>query len=236
MHVIGGWSDWVASLQIITRNLHAVGIDANVKLEPDWGAWQPNAMSTKFVTLLWNYGGGDVTPYAYFYSHYDPSQNLGAGVDAVADGNWEHYSNAEGAALLKQFKGTLDPGQAEGDRLQAAVDLPRRAAVRAAVHRPAVVDLQHEVLHGLGSRGRTSTSIRSSPPSSRWRRSCSRLHPVEGHGVTTTRNRPFGVGGAGSMPPADPDVGSSLRGRRQAGSCTRHAACISGPRRTRPLG
>ena len=43
MHVIGGWSDWVASLQIITRNLHAVGIDANVKLEPDWGAWQPRA-------------------------------------------------------------------------------------------------------------------------------------------------------------------------------------------------
>ena len=59
IHVIGGWSDWVASLQIITRNLQDVGIDANVKLEPDWGAWQPNAMSTKFVTLLWNYGGGD---------------------------------------------------------------------------------------------------------------------------------------------------------------------------------
>ena len=28
IHVIGGWSDWVASLQIITRNLQAVGIDA----------------------------------------------------------------------------------------------------------------------------------------------------------------------------------------------------------------
>ena len=108
VHVIGGWSDWVASLQIITRNLRDVGIDSNVKLEPDWGAWQPNAMSTKFVTLLWSYGGGDVTPYAYFYSHFDPSQNLGAGVDASPTGNWEHYSNPDGAALLKQFKGTLD--------------------------------------------------------------------------------------------------------------------------------
>ena len=111
VHVIGGWSDWVASLQIITRNLRDVGIDANVKLEPDWGAWQPNAMSTKFVTLLWSYGGGDVTPYAYFYSHFDPSQNLGAGVDASPTGNWEHYSNPEGAALLKQFKATLDPAK-----------------------------------------------------------------------------------------------------------------------------
>ena len=45
--MIGGWSDWVASLQIITRNLRDVGIDASVKLEPDWGAWQPNAMSTR---------------------------------------------------------------------------------------------------------------------------------------------------------------------------------------------
>jgi peptide/nickel transport system substrate-binding protein len=108
VHVIGGWSDWVASLQIITRNLRDVGIDASVKLEPDWGAWQPNAMSTKFVTLLWNYGANDITPYAYFYSHYDPSQNLGAGVDASPTGNWEHFQNAQGAALLRQFKGTLD--------------------------------------------------------------------------------------------------------------------------------
>jgi peptide/nickel transport system substrate-binding protein len=108
IHVIGGWSDWVASLQIITRNLRDVGIDASVKLEPDWGAWQPNAMSTKFVTLLWNYGANDITPYAYYYSHYDPSQNLGAGVDASPTGNWEHYQNTRGAGLLRQFKGTLD--------------------------------------------------------------------------------------------------------------------------------
>jgi peptide/nickel transport system substrate-binding protein len=108
MHVIGGWSDWVASLQIIANNLQDVGIDASVKLEPDWGAWQPNAMSTKFVTLLWNYGAEDITPYAYFYSHYDPSRNLGPGVDASATGNWEHFEHPSGAALLRQFKGTLN--------------------------------------------------------------------------------------------------------------------------------
>ena len=107
IHVIGGWSDWVASLQIIANNLQDVGIDASVKLEPDWGAWQPNAMSTKFVTLLWSNGGNDITPYAYFFSHYDPSTNLGPGVDASATGNWEHFSHPTGAGLLKQFKGTL---------------------------------------------------------------------------------------------------------------------------------
>jgi peptide/nickel transport system substrate-binding protein len=108
MHVIGGWSDWVASLQIIANNLKDVGIDASVKLEPDWGAWQPNAMSTKFVTLLWNYGAEDLTPYSYFFSHYDPSTNLGAGVDASATGNWEHFQHANGASLLKQFKTTMN--------------------------------------------------------------------------------------------------------------------------------
>jgi peptide/nickel transport system substrate-binding protein len=107
-HAIGGWSDWVASLQIVQRNLRAVGMDMNVKLEPDWGAWQPGAMSTKFPSFLWNYGGQDVTPYAYFFSHFDPSQNVGKGNDASATGNWEHFQSAQGAALLKQFKSTLD--------------------------------------------------------------------------------------------------------------------------------
>jgi len=108
IHVIGGWSDWVASLQIIAKNLQDVGVDASVKLEPDWGAWQPNAMSTKFNTLLWSFGGNDITPYAYFFSHYDPSTNLGPGVDASATGNWEHFTSTQGASLLKQFKATLD--------------------------------------------------------------------------------------------------------------------------------
>ena len=43
MHVIGGWSDWVSSLQIISRNLQAVGIDASVKIEPDFPSWVSNS-------------------------------------------------------------------------------------------------------------------------------------------------------------------------------------------------
>ena len=51
VHVIGGWSDWVASLQIITKNLQAIGVDASVKIEPDWNSWYPSASSTKAPTL-----------------------------------------------------------------------------------------------------------------------------------------------------------------------------------------
>ena len=66
-------------------------------------------MSTKFTTLLWNNGGNDITPYAYFFSHFDPSTNLGPGVDASATGNWEHFQSAEGTRLLKAFRSTFDP-------------------------------------------------------------------------------------------------------------------------------
>ena len=109
MHVIGGWSDWVASLQIVSRNLQAVGIDASVKIEPDWAAWtSDSAVSGTSPSLIWSNGAGDPTPYAYFFSHFDPSQLTPTGQDALALGNFERNSNLQGTAILKQFKGTLD--------------------------------------------------------------------------------------------------------------------------------
>jgi peptide/nickel transport system substrate-binding protein len=120
MHVIGGWSDWVASLQIISRNLQAVGIDASVKIEPDWPAWVSNsAISGTKPSLIWSNGGGDPTPYAYFFSHFDPSQVVPTGQDALALGNFERNSNAQASVILRQFKGTLDRKK----QLQAAYKL-----------------------------------------------------------------------------------------------------------------
>jgi peptide/nickel transport system substrate-binding protein len=120
MHVIGGWSDWVASLQIVSRNLQSVGIDASVKIEPDWAAWISNsAVNGNAPSLIWSNGAGDPTPYAYFYSHFDPSQVVPTGQDALALGNFERHSNAAAAAILRQFKGTLDRKK----QLQAAYKL-----------------------------------------------------------------------------------------------------------------
>ena len=66
--MISGWSDWVASLQIITKNLQDVGIDASVKLEPDWNSWYPSASSTKAPTLLWQ-NASQGSPYGFFYAN-----------------------------------------------------------------------------------------------------------------------------------------------------------------------
>jgi peptide/nickel transport system substrate-binding protein len=106
-HVISGWSDWVASLQIITKNLRDIGIDSQTKLEPGWNEWFPNAASTKFPTLLWQ-GGSQGSPYGYFFAMMDQNAYIAPGQDATLTGNWIHYQNAQATSLLNKWKVTLD--------------------------------------------------------------------------------------------------------------------------------
>jgi peptide/nickel transport system substrate-binding protein len=108
IHVISGWSDWVASNQIITKNLQDIGIDSNVKLEPDWGSWFPNAFATKNPTLLWQ-NGSQASPYGYFNANLSQNSLIPSGTDASPTGNWSHTANAQATALLNQWKVTLDP-------------------------------------------------------------------------------------------------------------------------------
>jgi peptide/nickel transport system substrate-binding protein len=110
IHVISGWSDWVASNQIITKNLSAIGISSKVALEPDWGSWQPNAMSTKNPTLLWQ-GGSQGSPYGFFYANLSKNAFIPSGKDGSPTGNWEHFADAKATKLLNQWKVTLDPAK-----------------------------------------------------------------------------------------------------------------------------
>jgi len=107
IHVISGWSDWVASNQIITKNLQAIGIDSNVKLEPDWNSWYPNASATKFPTLLWQ-TASQGSPYGFFYSNMSNNAYTAPGQDGTNTGNWIHYKNDQATQLLDQWKVTLD--------------------------------------------------------------------------------------------------------------------------------
>jgi peptide/nickel transport system substrate-binding protein len=108
IHVISGWSDWVASNQIITRNLRDIGIDSNVALQPDWGAWWPNASSGKVPTLLWQ-GGSQGSPYGFFYANLSRNAYIPPGEDATATGNWQHFADDKATTLLNQWKVTLNP-------------------------------------------------------------------------------------------------------------------------------
>jgi peptide/nickel transport system substrate-binding protein len=108
IHVISGWSDWVASNQIITKNLQDIGIDSNVKLEPDWGSWFPNAFATKNPTLLWQ-NGSQASPYGYFNANLSQNSLIPSGTDASGTGNWSHTASPQATDLLNQWKVTLDP-------------------------------------------------------------------------------------------------------------------------------
>jgi peptide/nickel transport system substrate-binding protein len=110
IHVISGWSDWVASDQIIAKNLQAIGIDSKEVLEPDWNSWYPNASSTKNPTLLWQVGGQG-SPFGFFNANFHNNAYIPSGQDATNTGNWEHYKSDQGTALLQQWKQTLDPSK-----------------------------------------------------------------------------------------------------------------------------
>jgi peptide/nickel transport system substrate-binding protein len=107
IHVISGWSDWVASNQIITKNFRDIGIDSQVRLEPSWGDWFPNAFSTKNPTLLWQVASRG-SPYGFFYANLSQNAFIPSGTDASPTGNWEHYANAKATGLLNKWKVTLD--------------------------------------------------------------------------------------------------------------------------------
>jgi peptide/nickel transport system substrate-binding protein len=108
IHVISGWSDWVASNQIITKDLQGIGIDSNVALEPDFGTWSAIAYATKAPTLLWQ-NGSQGSPYGFFNANLSQNAYIASGKDASSTGNWEHTYDPTATKLLNQWKTTLDP-------------------------------------------------------------------------------------------------------------------------------
>ena len=113
IHVISGWSDWVASNQIITKNLQGIGIDSNVKLEPDWNSWFPNAFATNNPTLLWQ-TASQASPYGYFNANLGQNSVLPSGKDSSSTGNWSHTFDPNATPLLAKWKVTLNPEQQQG--------------------------------------------------------------------------------------------------------------------------
>ena len=108
IHVISGWSDWVASNQIITKNLQAIGH----QLEREARAGLELVVSERV---------GDEEPdpaladrLAGLAVRLLPKQPLAAEVHAVRPGRHEHrqlgaHLHAKATALLNQWKASLDP-------------------------------------------------------------------------------------------------------------------------------
>jgi peptide/nickel transport system substrate-binding protein len=118
-HVISGWSDWVASNQIIAKNLQAIGISSNVGLEPDWNSWYPNAASTKTPTLLWQNESG-LTPFAFFNANLSKSAYVAPGQDATNTSNWAHFYDPSVQPILNSWRASLSSKVQHADFVKAA--------------------------------------------------------------------------------------------------------------------
>lgn len=107
-HVISGWSDWVASNQIIAKDLQAIGISSTPALEPDWNSWYPNASTTKNPSLLWQ-DASQGSPYGFFLSNLSQAEYTPSGQDATATGNWAHFYDPAATSLINNWRASLNP-------------------------------------------------------------------------------------------------------------------------------
>ena len=121
---IGGYSDWVASMQVIQQDLKAVGI----QITPD------NLSQNDFLARLYNgdyqlaYNNqqGGPSPY-YEYRQWLYSANS-APIGKQASSNWERYSNPATDELINQYATTTSQAQQQQivDQLQQVLlkDVP----------------------------------------------------------------------------------------------------------------
>ena len=104
---IGGYSDWVASMQVIQTDLKAVGI----QITPD------NLSQNDFLArlyngdyqLAYNNNTGGPSPYYEFRQWlYSPNS---APIGKQASSNWERYSNPSTDALINDYASTTSSAQ-----------------------------------------------------------------------------------------------------------------------------
>jgi peptide/nickel transport system substrate-binding protein len=122
---IGGYSDWVASVQVVQQQLKAVGI----KITPEnlsSTTYDNNAYTGKFELMYNGNLSGGPAPY-YELRQLLYSKNS-APIGKIAASNWERYYNPAVDRLIEQYGATTDPAKqlAIVRKLEAAMvnDIP----------------------------------------------------------------------------------------------------------------
>jgi len=111
LSVINGWSDWDLTMQIIAKDLKAIGIEAKVNLmtQPAWyDQAYKGTLPGNWAQLHWvnTYD----TPYAYFYGIFSQQSFTPIGTDVSLSGstNYERFADADATAALDKFRATSD--------------------------------------------------------------------------------------------------------------------------------
>lgn len=94
-----GWTDWMAAIQIISRNAQAVGINITPDY-PDYGPWRDAQLKGTFELSLQNESQMSSTPWSYYkWVFQNPLENI-----ATAQyGNYGRYDNQTAFDLVDQL-------------------------------------------------------------------------------------------------------------------------------------
>jgi peptide/nickel transport system substrate-binding protein len=91
-----GWTDWMAAIQIISRDAKAVGLNIEPDY-PDWAPWRDAQLKGTFDLTLQNEAQMSSTPWSYYKWVF---QNPIADIATAQYGNYGRYDNKEAFTLV----------------------------------------------------------------------------------------------------------------------------------------
>jgi peptide/nickel transport system substrate-binding protein len=94
-----GWTDWMAAIQIISKNAQAVGMNITPEY-PDYGPWRDAQLKGTFELSLQNESQMSSTPWSYYKWVF---QNPIANIATAQYGNYGRYENKEAFDLVNQL-------------------------------------------------------------------------------------------------------------------------------------
>jgi len=107
LNVVSGWSDWVQSCDIMSRNLAEVGIRATVQ-PYDQTTWQTRVQNGDFtMSIGWSSQGATIFN---FYRGVMSTETVFP-VGESASENWHRFGNEEADALIASFAATSDEAE-----------------------------------------------------------------------------------------------------------------------------
>lgn len=107
LHVVDGWSDWMAAAGIIRQNLAEIGVEVSTKALA-YDAWYGALERGRFDVGIW-FGERGPTPYQFYRSQLDPTLVRPVGEKATA--NFHRFGDEEAGRLLRRFEASSDAAE-----------------------------------------------------------------------------------------------------------------------------
>ena len=123
LHVVQGWTDWLAAAEILRENLAEIGVAVTVKAL-DYNAWDEALRRGRFELSL-GFGSRGPTPYEFYRGQMD--QTVVRPLGDRAEINFHRFGDPEATKLLRRIEQTANAAELAA----LMTDLQRRFVERA---------------------------------------------------------------------------------------------------------